>query len=274
MLSDPQDQIFETTDFAALLSSTSQMSAKSQIGERLVALSIKQRPAWLGALVGWLALHGPKSLRPNAKSLLQAIPSAAPGRISAVQLTLQASMHHGDFRRWISDADSARDRHDLAASEFAYWQALKLFPLHAGYRVQYAHMLKDQGKYLDAVIHYCFALATGAPQFDVEEHLLFAAHRAGTPANSWQVQQLAAAWTNFERTEDDWDAPPVEKDYVDFARLFWGNTGLVTPLMLRSYVLECRTRRALFLALLADPETLRHNRQFFVMMNEREAANV
>jgi hypothetical protein len=263
-----------SAEFSTLLKDASVITARRRIGDRLMTLTSTQRSTWLTALVQWMAGHGPKPLRPVASTILKEIPTVVSGRVAAVRLTLDASQHHSEFRRLSNDADRCRDRHQFLEAEHAYWQALQIFPLHGGYRVQYAHMLKDQQKYADAFVNYCFALSVGAPLHDVQEHLLFAAHRAHFQAAAADVERLARAWNKAEQSANDWDAPPIYNDFFDLARLFWGNTGLLTVPFMQPYLLKCTTRKSLFISLLRSEETLRHNRLFFVMMNEKGLASV
>src|SRR4029453_12230024 len=107
------------------------------------------------------------------------------------------------------------------------------------------------------------------PVQDVEEHLLFTAGRSGLRATSGDVTALARAWIKLEQTQDDWDAPPVEQDFRDFGRLFWSNHGLLLPTTYSKYLLQCPTRRSLFISLLGCQETVRANRLLFAMIYER-----
>lgn len=265
---------YDSGEFAALFIDATKAEARARMGERIMNLNRIQRSAWLSALVHWLGSHGPKSLRPVAAALLKAIPESASGRVAAVRLTLSAAQFHPEFRKHQISANDFQAKQLFSEAEHSYWQALRIFPLHAASLVQYSHMLKDQQKYLSAVVNYCFALSVGAPLHDVMEHLLFAANRAQLAVSASDVERLASAWSNLAQSENDWDAPPVYQDFFDLSLLFWGNAGLLTNEFMQPYLLKCPTRKLLFIALLGSPETLRHNRQFFVMMNEKEAASV
>jgi hypothetical protein len=195
-------------------------------------------------------------------------------RPEAVKIALQAAPGDQQFRDLIARGDTLRGDGQFEQAEACYGQALRLFPLHGRYRVQYAHILKDQRKDVDAFVHYCFSLSTGAPLHEVAEHLLFVARRADIPASLEDVERLAAAWTTVNRTTDLWDAPPVENDFLEFARLFWGNEGLITTDYMKAHVMRCTTRRELFISFMRSPETLRANPQLFVLMRERGLADV
>lgn len=256
-------------EFSALFLSPSDSTVKDQVGVQLMKLRPSQRFSWLSALVSWLTNQGTKRTASRTALLLKEVPAAATGRIAAIRLTLAAANHHVDFQALTHEADLLRDQGRSPEAEYKYWQALQLFPLHPGYRVQYAHMLKEQQKYLDAYLQYSFALGAGAPTHDVSEHLLFAAGHAGLIVTPNDVGRVSGAWQKAEQTLDDWDVPPLHCDFVDFAKLLWGNVGMVTPQLLQRYLITCATRKRTFIALLESEETLRGNRLFFAMMHDR-----
>lgn len=257
------------SEFSALLLGLSEATAKEQVGVQLMKLLPSQRFSWLSALVNWLTSQGTKRAAPAAALLLKEVPAAASGRIAAVRLTLAAASHHGEFQALIHQADWLRDQSKYPEAEYNYWQALQIFPLHPGYRVQYGHTLKEQQKHLDAYVQYCFALGTGAASHDVSEHLLFASRLAGLRTTQNDVERVTGAWQKAEQTLDDWDAPPLHSDFIDFAKLLWGNAGMVTPQFLQHYLLTCATRKRTFISLLESDETARSNRLFFTMMHDK-----
>lgn len=255
-------------DFASLCDQGSTLPIRSKLQNALAALLPKQRPVWISLFLAWLAERGNTTFRPLASSILQEIPQGAISRAEAVKLTIRASSLHENFRQLISQADAMRDSKQLSEAEGAYVAALRLFPLHGNYRVQLAHMLKDQGKYTAAFVEYCFALGSGAADYDVEEHLRFVANKLQN--HPTQTESIMDAWKRMQITGDDWDAPPIEQDFKWFARLLWGDEGILTYAFMHNYLLKCSTRKSLFLALIAAPETIRSNRRFFIMMKERE----
>jgi tetratricopeptide (TPR) repeat protein len=257
-----------SAEFAELVS-FSQLTRRQQLGKRLVNMKPMARVSWLSSFVQWIAERGPTSFRPSVGAVIEELPSMVSNRVAAAQLTNKVAGYHSDFRRLSRSADAHRDKGEFAEAERAYSDALRIFPLHGGYHVQFAHMLKERGNFLEAFLQYCFALALGAPLHDVEEHLLFAAHRASLKVDSNDVQRLSMAWEKATKTGNTWDAPPIETDFIDYARLLWGNTGLLTPNLLSNYVLKCTNRKDLLIAMLQNPETARHNREFFVMIKER-----
>ena len=260
-----------TSDFAALCEQEANLPAITKLRNALVRIRPTQRPIWLYLLVAWLADHGIKTFRPAAQSILQEIPQTASSRRDAVEITLKAASLHDGFRRLVAHADAMRNAKQLHDAEDAYASALKLFPFHGNYRVQLAHMLKDQGKYTESFVQYCFALGSGAPKYDVEEHLRFVTEKLQVNFGEVNVRNLVNSWDRAKLSCDNWDAPPLEIDFRWFARLFWGDEGVITPAFMQSYLVKCTTRKALFLSLLRAPETLRHNRAFFVMSKEKGA---
>jgi len=196
------------------------------------------------------------------------------GRIEAIRQTSRDASRHAEFKRLVANGDMLRDTRNFPDAEREYWLALLIFPLHSSYRVQYAHCLKEQSKYEGAFIHYGYALGLGAPRHDVEEHLLFAARRAGVGINSTYIERVVMAWCKAERTGDDWDSPPSAQDFLDFAELFWGDTNALTDAFILPCLLACHTRKALFLKFLGMPDTLRQNRRLFVMLNQNGSTHV
>ncbi|WP_135467377.1 tetratricopeptide repeat protein [Crenalkalicoccus roseus] len=108
-----------------------------------------------------------------ALGLLRALPDRGASRAQSVALAIAAAQLDPEFRDLVARADQARDERDWARAEYLYWQALRLYPLHAGYTVQYGHCLKEQGKLEDAEVAYRSALALGAPEEDVRQHVLY-----------------------------------------------------------------------------------------------------
>ena len=227
-----------------------------------MALIPRMGVSWRALAVTWLAERAIKPLRPLA-NMLEKTSQQALGRPADAKVALQVARVNDRFQDLIRRGDALRDDRRFEEAEVCYRQALQLFPLHSGYRVQYAHVLKEQQKDVDAFVHYCFALGIGAPTHDVAEHLLFAAKRVEIEVGLADVERLASAWATLERTSNLWDAPPIECDFIEFARLLWGNTGLITSEVVKSYLLKCVTRKQLFIAFLRSPETLRANPRLF-----------
>jgi tetratricopeptide (TPR) repeat protein len=244
------------------------LKQSASLEQKLLALLPRAGVLWVVFLVNWLAERAIKPLRPTANMLEQASQQAL-DRPTAVRMALQATRQDSRFQDLVGRGDALRDDGKFEEAELCYKQALHLFPLHSGYRVQYAHALKEQQKHVDAFVHYCFALGTGAPIHVVTEHLLFAARRAEIEASLANVERLASAWATAERTSNLWDAPPIESDFIEFARLLWGNAGLITSEFEKSYLLKCVTRRELFVSFLRSSETLRANPRLFVLLHER-----
>lgn len=229
---------------------------------------------WLSQLLRWFLSQNDARPAPAASPLLRSAPHPPAKRIEAINWTYQAASQHAEFRQLVEKADTSRDQYEHAQAELQYWQALRIFPLHGGYRVQYAHCLKEQQKYPDAFIQYWYALGLGAPQHDVEEHVLFAARHAGIAASASDVGRRAAAFAGAQRAADDWEAAPIEKDFKDFAGLFWGDHGPLTSAFVIEQLLACHTRKALFIKYISAPETIRRNRPLFVMLNQKGLPDV
>lgn len=222
----------------------------------------------------WLAYCGIRILRPLANTMLAEISTAGLPRVEAVELTLQFAWQHERFRELAQEASMLSSQKEFASAETLYDRALQLFPLHSGYRVQLAHSQKEQRRYLEAFNNYCFALSVGAPPHDVVEHLIYAARNADLSVSERDIERLVSAWTVAQQTRDDWDAPPVEADFHAFARLLWGNTGLITPSLVANFVLKCITRKQLLMSLLQADETVHYNARLFILLKEQGLADV
>jgi hypothetical protein len=95
------------------------------------------------------------------------------------KLAIQFGCEDTDLCQIVTEADAERDKRDFACAEQLYYRALTLYPTHPVVTVQYAHALKEQGKFPDALVRYVDASIYGAPKSDVEEHSLFVASRLG-----------------------------------------------------------------------------------------------
>jgi tetratricopeptide (TPR) repeat protein len=240
-----------------------------RLKRKLMDLASTRLPLWSAVFVRWLVLCGIKSLQSTAATMLEEVPRSTIERPTAIRLTLQVAWQHERFRSLIRQADELKDQSAFETAEVAYRKALAIFPLHRGYQVQLGHSLKEQQKYIEAFFHYCLALSMGERTSNVAEHLLFAASQAGIRASIGDIERLVSAWAKFERTLDAWDAPPIEIDFTEFARLLWGNAGLVTAELRQTWLLKCVTRKELFISFLRTSETRHRNARLFIFMKER-----
>lgn len=142
------------------------------------APSTQGAPSWEFSFAE-AAEHSAAGRRTEAQQLLQSIPSLGEDRATRTTLALRAAALDGDFLKLVSEGDRARDRADWKVAEYTYYRALELYPLHWGYRIQYAHALKDQGKIGAAELHYRTVAAQGAPEPQYREHLAFVCARQG-----------------------------------------------------------------------------------------------
>lgn len=155
-------------------------------------------------------LHGPATLRDGRIESAEAVSTAdksnlwaARTRAEQVRVAQVEADRDDIFRQLVDAADQARDERNWGLAEFNYWQALERHPYQAGYRVQYAHMLKEQGKWMDAELHYRSAIALGEPVEDVRIHLSFVAdhngatHRVLQPALDVPAMLAAPSWPDI-----------------------------------------------------------------------------
>jgi tetratricopeptide (TPR) repeat protein len=142
----------------------------------------------------------------DAQRFLRRAARLSPTRRGASALALRAAAQDLGFQRIIEEADLARDAGEWTAAGELYGEALRAYPDHYGYVVQFAHCLKEQGQFAEAECHYRSALALGARRSDVDEHLIFVATRQGYPANF-------AGETGAPSVDGDpLDAPPTKAD--------------------------------------------------------------
>jgi len=116
-------------------------------------------------------------LEPNLIGRAAAKCLMSPQRVGEASLIFGA--RDGDFLMLAAEADEKRDHRDYSGAEHAYYRALMLYPGHPTLLVQYAHMLKDQHKYPDALVYYFDAAIHGAPLADLREHALFVGSSVG-----------------------------------------------------------------------------------------------
>jgi len=126
----------------------------------------------------------------NARIVPAPVPAAPPGRFDLAGLpvltraqqiaqTFDAAMGDEAFRSHVTSADTARDCGNWALAEQEYACALQRFPLHWGYCIQYAHVIKEQHFLARAEIWYRSAVALGAAPGMVDRHLAFVAQCNG-----------------------------------------------------------------------------------------------
>ena len=140
--------------------------------------------------------------------------AARASRAEAVALSLQAAGRDRDFLKHVGMADRLRDTRRWAEAEYWYWRAIRLYPLHHGYVVQYAHMLKEQGKRPDAEYFYRNALALGAPADDTAIHLRAVYSRAEDPL---------VLPVPLRPDASVFDLPPLGSDLEQLSELFFGH---------------------------------------------------
>jgi len=187
---------------------------------------------------------------PRSRFDVAALPRVT--RAAQIARTLGAAFDDERFRDHIGQADAARDCGDWAGAEHAYRQALHLFPLHWGYCIQLAHVIKEQGLYPRAEVWYRSAVALGAPAEMVDEHLAFVA------------RFNAVAYVR--RGVADLDVPPLlAPPTLHDIRLLGRLTrvpGLAGEDLALTLLREARDIRAVLMRLIAMPEFARSNRAF------------
>ncbi|KAB7648370.1 hypothetical protein [Polymorphobacter fuscus] len=177
-------------------------------------------------------------------------------RAEAIHLDHIGAATDSEFQTLAASADSARDARRWADAEYHYWRALELYPFHSGYRIQYAHVIKEQGKLDWAEVHYRSAVAEGAQSSLVDEHLLFVAQRNG--ATFARDSKLDLEVAQFE-------APPTFHDIQTLAWLFWHHSEINAHDAL-AVLRACASNRDVALAMIRHPRFVEHNRSFLEIM--------
>jgi hypothetical protein len=189
-------------------------------------------------------------------------PALIKTRFDAVTRSQAISLDHAgaaidpEFKKLATQADEARDAGRWGEAEYHYWRALGLYPFHSGYRIQYAHVIKEQGKLDWAEVHYRSALAEGAERDLVDEHLLFVAHQNRSDYVSRPQCDLSVA---------PFDAPPSFHDIQTLAWLFWHDAEINahdTLALLR----KCETNREVVLAMASHDRFVERNRPFLEIL--------
>jgi len=195
---------------------------------------------------------------------LRAAPELAIGRQQAFDISCRASALDPGFKSLILAADTHRDAGEWRLAEVAYEKALLIYPEHAGYILQYAHCLKERGKFTAAEIQYRSALTYavhreaasvhGLSGLDVLHHLRHVAEKRGyfeyesvahtaTPADPGHCHPILEHPTHRDivlATEFLQNQVPFSADVLDMLR-------------------ENDTIHTLFLTLIGSPEFVKAN---------------
>jgi len=169
-----------------------------------------------------------------------------------------------DFLRLIKEADTARDSAEFSKAQYHYWQALELFPAHAGYRVQYAHCLKEQGLIKEALVEYIDAYLYGEPLKNIEQHALFVADKINLQA---QVSALLKRKSSKKTCdESSLDCYVSRKDVNTIVNLLLGRPTPSDEII--KYMLECDNKRHLIYNLLVEDDFSRFHLETLILLNE------
>ena len=184
--------------------------------------------------------------------------AALPGQTRAMQIaaTLDHAFADSRFRDHVQRADAARDSGDWPLAEQEYGRALRLFPLHWGYCIQFAHSAKEQGLHARAEAWYRSAVALGAPPDMVDEHLIFVARASGATFTRQGMPDLDVAPLR---------APPTIPDIRLLADLV-GVPRLAEEEQALDLMRSAPDNRAVLIAFIERPEFVRANRQFLEIL--------
>jgi tetratricopeptide (TPR) repeat protein len=192
---------------------------------------------------------------------LRASHHRAGNRAEAVRLATAAAARDPEFQRLIMLADTARDQRDWPEAEYRYWQALSLYPLHAGYLVQYGHALKEQQKLPDAEVAYRSALALGEAVDDLQRHIAHVGAMLSfqEPAERPLPMRLPAGHPLAD--------PPTRDDVELIFALLLHRAPHIADEML-ALLRSAPTRHAVLLAVLAKEEVATANSDLMLLLAE------
>lgn len=178
-------------------------------------------------------------------------------RADQIADTLAHAFADSQFRGHVERADAARDGGDWPAAEAAYGQALRIFPLHWGYMIQFAHAAKEQGLYLRAEAWYRSAVALDAPPEMVDEHLAFVARLNGVGFVRDGMPDLAVP---------PLDAPPTVSD-IRLIRELLNLRSAGDDADMVDLLRHRPTCRDVLIALIAEDDTRRGSRAFLEILH-------
>jgi hypothetical protein len=177
-------------------------------------------------------------------------------RAQQIALTLDTAMDDAAFHAHVTRADAARDCGDWPLAEQEYGLALRRFPLHWGYCIQYAHVIKEQQFLTRAEIWYRSAVALGAAPDMVDLHLAFVAQRNGARFVRDGMPRLDVPPIM---------APPTAHDIGtlgDLTRV----PGLADDDLVLDLLRTAPTNRAVLLHMLGMPGFVQANRTFLAVL--------
>lgn len=186
-------------------------------------------------------------------------PAQWPGRTRGEEINQTLANAHADsrFRDHVERADAARDNGDWPLAESEYGSALRLYPLHWGYAIQFAHAAKEQALFARAEAWYRSAVALGAPPDMVDEHLGFVARLNGADFVRDGMPDLAVPPLR---------APPTVADIRLIAELL-GIRGPGEDAEQVEMLRRMPTCRDVLVALIGHHETLRGSRSFLEILH-------
>lgn len=185
----------------------------------------------------------------------RAVTRAIAEPVRAGEAALRFAGHDTDFIEIVAKADEMRSKRDFSQAEYQYWLAHLLYPKHPLILVQYAHALKEQGKFPDALARYLDAAAFGAPMSDVEEHALFVAGALGLKA---RVAELLLAPTLI----------PISTDVRALYELLIGREPAISDVVL--LMIEHRSAVSIVTTLMRREEFSQANRELLRLVAETQ----
>lgn len=206
----------------------------------------------------------------QARMLARRLTSMIADRRLAVEATLRLASTDLEFVEFIRAGDLARDAGNWERGEYNYWKALQIYPLHRGYKVQYAHCLKEQGKYYDAELRYREALALGERSGDLIRHLRFIAEMSGHSVSGATLDSIAAYWEGGEPYVP-LGVPAIGSDIAACGDLLLGRSAWSASEACH-LMDQCPRLHQVVRAMMKRPEFVQANRELLTLIAETEGA--
>lgn len=204
-------------------------------------------------------------LEPNL--LGRAIASLIIDPIFTGEVSIYFASKDTDVQEKLREAEKAISCGDYSDSEYRYWLVLQYFPSHPSYLVQYAHSLKEENKFQDALVQYLDASFFGAPKQDIYQHILYVAERINKYDEIFKILKRRYGREIYDQlTQMDWEL--TVKDVLVITKLLHNRLPSLDEVLLR--MTNCTNRRELIVILMHEKEFNIVHRDLLRMISEIE----
>lgn len=251
---------------ATALESSDALIAPAQRNEESAFFDLRARLATkpddvVRRTLNLVLLRARASKSERSLAIMRSLPKLAPQRFLGVEISFKAARNDPGFLEPARIGNAARDAGHWEKGITAYGEALRYYPLHYGYRVQYGHCLKEAQRFHEAEICYRDALALGASIVDVWPHLEHSVRSVGGGARIYPPEVIAQLELEEARRVD---AFTTSQDLSLLGRLFLNEDRFEIGWIIRT--LRGAPRRSQIIEqLLKDPAFSRANRRLLAV---------